>query len=412
MITIDYSVTPYIINVPRLYTQFVATDPQTGLEVRQMNLTQFAQDIGDLQDNVEGAWAPTAYEYTAPVSVGGVQLAPVVVITEFYVVQFEDLQYAVNLVGANTNVQDQVVVNQVSIRPSNSAGLTFSDAINSQSFLEAAVWVDSEDGLPGTQFPRGTPPDEVDNVTDAITIALREGLHRFNIRGTFNAVGNVGIERYHVKGQTPQNAIIVANALNVTNSSFERIAIVGSITGRGTFQDCSVAKTLNLSGVEGIWDNCGIAGNLTLDASATEPIVFKDCISTIAGTDKPSLDCNGTAAGINFRRYAGGLAVTNFNNPAGAMTLDLMGSEVSIDSVSCTNGEIVARGVGKLIDENGNVIPNGSITINGNLFISNRLVNSDQVASGSNVWSEAEKDEVIQYSKKSSDNAEQANLKL
>ena len=376
MLSIDYSTN--IIFVPKAYTQFVSTDPQTGLEVRQMNLTTFAQDIADLQDDAEGVWAPTAFEYTAPVSVGGVQLAPVVIILSPYTIEYEDGQYAVNLVGANTNVQDKTVVNQVSIRPNNSAGLTFSDAINNQSFQNAAVWIDTVDGIAGTQFPLGTTTEPVNNATDAATIANRVNLHNFYLAGTLTASGNYGVNRYTVFGNNPTTAIIIATALNVADSGFERCAIVGSITGRGSYKDCSIGKTLGLAGVEGIFDNCGIAGNITLNSSATEPIIFKDCISAIAGLSKPIFNCNATAAGINFRRYTGGAAITNFSNPNGKMSLDLMGSEVSLDSTTCTDGEIVARGVGRIIDENGTVLPYGLQTCNG-ITIKNLLLSDEMV---------------------------------
>jgi hypothetical protein len=409
-VTIDYNT--YVITVPKSDTQFVETNPATGLEVRQLDIVIFGQLLADVQDNSPDVWAPTAYSYTKPADVGGVQLAPVLLILSPYTVTFEDGQYAINFVGGNTNLGDFVNVNQVSIRSNNSAGQTFSDVINSQSFENASVWVDSIEGLAGTGFPRGTPSDPVNNVNDALAIAMRENLNTFHIIGQFTAIGTMPINNYHINGVTPANGIVIGSNLVVESSSFERIAILGSVIGRGSYKDCSIGKTLGLTGVEGIFDNCAIAGDIALDATATEPIIFKDCISAIAGTAKPGLNCNGTAAGINFRRYAGGLALTNFNNPAGTMTLDLMGSEVSINSTNCTEGVIVARGVGKLVDESGNVIPNGSITINGNLFISNRLINADQVSSATAIWTDIEKDEVLAYSKKASDNAEQANLKL
>ena len=81
----------------------------------------------------------------------------------------------------------------------------------------------------------------------------------------------MSVTRYFILGVTPADSIIIGSALDVQDCSFERVAIVGSIVGRGSWKDCSVAKTLNLSGVEGIWDNCGLAGNITLDATATEP---------------------------------------------------------------------------------------------------------------------------------------------
>jgi hypothetical protein len=376
MLTIDYST--FIIFVPKAYTQFVSINPSTGLELRQVNLTTFAQDIADLQDDAEGAWASTAFEYTAPVSVGGVQLAPVVVILSPYTVEFEDGQYAVNLSGANTNVQDVSIVNQVSIRPNNSAGLTFSDVINEQSYQDASIWVDSQDGLAGTQFPRGTPTDEVNNLADAVIIANRLGLNKFHLRGTVNAVSNIGINRFEMLGTSPTEAIIVAASnFEINGCAFERLAIRGSIVGRGSFKDCSLGKTTNLTGVQGIFDNCALAGHITLDAATTEPIMFKDCVSAIAGSSKPLLDCNGVVTGINFSRYAGGLSVTNFNNAAGTMTLDMASSDVVINSTTCTAGELVIRGISRVTDENGVLLPSGENVINGGLTLKNYAVNKE-----------------------------------
>ena len=395
-LSIDYST--YIIFVPKTYTQFVSTDPQTGLEVRQMDLTIFAQDVADLQDDPEGAWAATAYEYTSPVSVGGVQLAPVVIILSPYTVEFEDGQYAVNLVGANTNVQDKVIVNQVSIRPNNSAGLTFSDAINEQSYQDASVWIDTNDGNPGISFPRGTPTDPVDNPIDANTIAMSLNLHDFKLRGTMTLPNGMDGTKYGVMGTTPTDSVIVFDATIIEKAAFQKIGAVGTVTGRGTFRDCSLGKTVGLSGLQGLIDHCGLAGTITLEASATEPIVFIDCVSAIAGTSKPMLNCNGTAAGINFRRYAGGLDISNFSNALGAMTLDLLGSEVKLNSASCTDGVIVCRGIGKLIDENGTEITtgtwNGITVVNQSVYgpieaIGGSITEQDKLDIADRVWDES-----------------------
>lgn len=375
MITIDYSGVNYIINVPKAYTQFVETDPTTGLEIRQMNLTTFAQDVGDLQDDPDGAWAVTAYEYTAPKAVGGVQLAPVVLVLDPYIVEFEDGQYAVNLQGANTNVQDVAVVNQVSIRANNSAGLTYSDEVQILAYQNASVWIDTIDGLAGTQYPRGTVGNRVNNLTDAVTIANRIRFNKIQLEGSLSFTGVPNLARYQITGNTPTSADITATNMGVGSAAFERVSISGSITGRGSFTDCILG---NLTGVQGIFNECALSGNVTLDSLASEPIIFKDNISSIAGAAKPGVNCNSTAAGINFRRYTGGLAITNFSNAAGTMSLDLIGAEVSLDSNNCTAGDIVARGVGRLIDENGDTIPYGIQTWNG-ISIKNLLVTEESV---------------------------------
>lgn len=386
MLEIEWGST-YIIKVPKSYLQVVQTTPT---EILQLDINQFRLDLKDLEASIGGISFFVTHSHVAPISVGGVTLARVVEILAPYTIEFEDGQYAVNLVGANSNIGDRVVVNQVSVRSANSAGLTFSEEINEQSFQDAAVWIDVDEGKTGTEFPRGTPTDPVNNIIDGETIAINNNFHRIRLRGTLNTPQNLDLINYDVVGGTPTSAIIIGDGLMVNRSSFLRCAIVGSITGRGAYQDCSIAKTLGLSGVEGIFDNCALSGPITLDSSATEPIVFKDCVSAIAGSEKPILDCNGTQAGINFRRYSGGLDINNFNNPLGAMTLDLMGSEVVIKN-TCNNGSIICRGVGKIIDESGNEIPQGESVINGNLTIKNVTITE----TNGGIWSLDEKDAIL-----------------
>lgn len=109
-----------IINVPKVDTTLVQASPN---EIRQLDLDTFRLALNDLQDNEQGITYDTTHRHVAPITVGGVTLARVIEIINGYTVTFEDGQYAVNLVGANSNVADVANVNQVSIRPSNSAGL-------------------------------------------------------------------------------------------------------------------------------------------------------------------------------------------------------------------------------------------------------------------------------------------------
>ena len=101
-----------------------------GGGVYELDLNQFRKDLNDLQDDEEGMPFETTHNHTPPVGIGGITLARVVEIINGYTVTFENLQYAVNLIGANTNLQDVANVNQVSIRPSNTAGLVDDFKIN------------------------------------------------------------------------------------------------------------------------------------------------------------------------------------------------------------------------------------------------------------------------------------------
>jgi hypothetical protein len=107
--------------VPRLAMSLVQSTPTV---VYELNLDTFRLTLKDLEDSPEGMPYPDTHRHNTTVTVGGVTLARVIEIINDYVIEFEDGQYAVNLVGANSNVGDRTIVNQVSVRSANSAGLT------------------------------------------------------------------------------------------------------------------------------------------------------------------------------------------------------------------------------------------------------------------------------------------------
>ena len=118
MITIDWP--SGIIFVPQ------ADLTPIGGSVYQLDLDAFRIILKDLEDDEAGMPWTRTHDHNPPVTIGGVLLARVIKILPPYTVTFEDGQYAVNLVGANSNVGDVVNLNQVSIRSSNSAGMVVS----------------------------------------------------------------------------------------------------------------------------------------------------------------------------------------------------------------------------------------------------------------------------------------------
>jgi hypothetical protein len=89
-------------------------------EIRQLNLDTFRLDLRNLEDSDDGMAFERTHKHNTSVTVGGVTLARVIEMINGYSVTFEDGQYAVNLVGANSNVGDVVNVNQVSVRSAKS----------------------------------------------------------------------------------------------------------------------------------------------------------------------------------------------------------------------------------------------------------------------------------------------------
>ena len=117
MITVDWPIG--VISVQKVDMTLIQSNP----EIYELNLNTFRLTLKDLEDNEDGIHWPKTHNHNPPVTVGGVQLARVIEILAPYTITFADGQYAVNLVGANSNVSDVVNVNQVSVRASNSAGL-------------------------------------------------------------------------------------------------------------------------------------------------------------------------------------------------------------------------------------------------------------------------------------------------
>ncbi len=108
-----------VIFIPRLYLTLVQSVPTV---IYDLDLDQFRLDLRALEATEEGSPFPDTHSHNTSVTLGGIDYARLVEIINGYTVTFEDGQYAVNLIGANSNVGDVVNVNQVSIRPQNSAG--------------------------------------------------------------------------------------------------------------------------------------------------------------------------------------------------------------------------------------------------------------------------------------------------
>ena len=130
-----------IINVLKADMTQIQSNPTS---IYEMDIDDFRTTLNDLSDDAEGMPFDTTHQHVAPVSLGGVDLARVIEIINGYSITFEDGQYAVNLIGANSNIADKVNVNQVSIRSANSAGLV--DSGLTTSGIVDAVWDEAISG--------------------------------------------------------------------------------------------------------------------------------------------------------------------------------------------------------------------------------------------------------------------------
>ena len=347
-ISIDWGT--QVIFVPKSYTQFVSFG---AFEIRQLDINEFRLDLKGLEASLEGMPHLKTHEHNTTIEVGGVTLARVVSIQNGYTVTFENGSYAVNLAGANSNIGDVVNLNQVQVRSANSAGLTFSEEINNQSYLGAKVFINTTGvGLSGTQFPRGTPTSPVDNYSDAKIIADTRRFDSFDLTGNIDFPIITDLRNTNWFASSPITASIISPLppLDILGSTFTKLSLAGYYNGAASFDECILGRaTLPFFGFNGQANDSGINGDIILDNGQLDNCILHNCFSTFAGNSKPTLNCSGiTNTDVNIRAYTGGFSVESLKS-GNNVSIDMLAGAIIIQP-SCTGGNITIRGVSELID--------------------------------------------------------------
>jgi len=346
-ITIDWGTR--IISVPKADLLLVQSMPT---EIRQLDLDAFRLELKSLEDDPAGMPFPITHNHVAPITVGGVTLARVVEMLNGYTVTFEDGQYAVNLVGSNSNVGDVVNVNQVSIRSANSAGLTFSEQINDQSFIGAAVYVDVAEGQSGTSFPRGTPTSPVNNLTDALSIADIRSLQNVILTGFVTANGTHTLDFHNFDAGAGASNVILLSGASTVNSSFERLILVGAQAGLSRINNC-------ILGVDGLGGLTEVEGRIVDSivntvAGITQYTAGAGCLldnCAFIAPDSPQIEFNANGKGFGMRSCTGNILITN-QTVSEELELNFAGARVEIAS-SCTAGTLNISGNATVVDNSG-----------------------------------------------------------
>lgn len=345
VITVDYSdPNQYVINVPKAYMPVVQTTPT---EIRQLNLDSFRTSLNDLMDDPLGIPYPTNHKHSPPTTFAGVTLARVVEVLDPYVIEFEDDQYNVNVVGGNSNVSDKTVKNQVGVNTANSAGLQDPFSLQAASYM-GEVCIDPISGTAGTTFPQGTRSAPVSNLTDALFIANQRGLPVFRIIGHLHIQTTDFGKGFLFKGDSYVTASVdIDPQSDVTDCTFSDLTVSGALDNDNTFVRCSVQV---VDVFQGRMLQSGLTGPVTLGPVGQVDMI--ECFSEVPGggpDDLPELNLGGnTSASLVVRGYSGGLKITN--------CLNTINSSLDFDSGRCifaptvVAGEFYIRGVCAVTD--------------------------------------------------------------
>lgn len=344
-ISVDYSVTPWLITIPKSDLTLI-----TGTKY-ELSVDAFWQLLRDYADSEEGVVNPVIYTRIAAT-------ASTPSITEvndgYYALQFEDGLYSVNIINGNTNIRDVEVKNQVSIATNNTTGFIDPKFLEFGTF-ESEVWIDQAAGSSGTDYPIGTPKFPVNNWADAIAIANEQGLYQYHARGTIVIDSTAALSNARINGEGPtRSVLVVQDAANVSSLQVMECFITGVMDGDVTYERCVVR---DVSFLNGIMLNCIFNPSAVSDTTPTitlsggVPASFFDCSAGLptATGGTPIIDMGGSGQALALREWNGHVTITN-KTGADNVVVELDAGVVKLDS-TVTNGEIVVRGVGRLINE-------------------------------------------------------------
>lgn len=346
-ITIDWAT--YTINIPRADMLLLQTNP---IEVRQLDLTTFHETLRDIEDDPAGMPQPVTHNYSGPTSISGVILAQVIEILDPYTITFEDGQYAVNVVGGNSNVADKVNINNVGVRTANSAGLQDLTSLQAASFAGGSVAVDITSQYAGTIFPIGTRGYPVNNMNDAITIAEERGLNRLAIMKSMTLNGGTSLlNGYIIEGDNPSLvSLTVADPAEVSNCTFKRVMISGVLDNNCIVEECVVN---GLTHVNGFLYNSTIIGDVQIDGGTV--CMFINCFTGTATETQgtyPKITWGPNGGDLIVRNYSGDLGVGTLTNPAINASYGFSNGRLHFEA-ACNGGTHIVRGDADVYDESG-----------------------------------------------------------
>ena len=344
-VTIDWA--NKIIFVPKTETLLLQSTPT---EIRQLNLDDFRRTLKDLEDDAEGMTFLDTHRHVPPITVGGVTLARIVEIINGYTITFEDGQYAVNLVGANSNIGDATNVNQVSVRSANSAGLTDLSSLQAASY-NGGVALNVNSIYSGTTFPVGTRGYPVNNMADALAISLAKGLKNIYVASTLILTdGYYQDYRLRFIGESVHTQLYLSDIVNVGYCEFENLTVSGYIDNGCLLRQCVVSSVVV---ADGTLFTCAVAGTVTV--LGNQQCTFLGCYA--AFPQEVVLDYAYAADGhaIVNRDWHGDIRVDNCSNNCI--------SDIGISSGVLEISASVTDGVFNVY-ENAEIVNAGTATVN------------------------------------------------
>lgn len=367
--------------IPRADMPIVQASP----EIRELDVDVFRLELKDLEASVEGMPWPDTHRHVTETTLSGFTYARLFEILAPYTVEFEDGQYSVRTVGANHNILDVKINNQVSLAVQNSAGLINSAELQFSSFNGASgpgVLVDVNNttglALAGSAFPTGTARRPVNNFADALLIAAERGFNTIYVLGQGVTIDSgLDFQGFRFIGQSPAlTSVTVDAAAQVLGCEFYDMTLDGAFDGLVHCVGCVVD---DVDMVEGDIVNCGLRGTITLAGGSALTLI--NCYDGLPGSGIPALDFGGVGQAVLLRNYQGGITMRN-KSGAHEVSVDINPGRLVLES-TITNGAFIVKGIGPPVDDQST----GTATLNETALVSPASIDTQLSGThGSGSW--------------------------
>lgn len=251
-----------------------------------------------------------------------------------------------------------------------------------------AVWIESLSGNSGVEFPSGTYKQPVDNLTDAQTIRISQGINRLNFIGDFTFQSGDNVSQQSLYGQSRTATTLTFNSGSIcAGTEFFNASIEGSLISPAEFTNCTFLDIIDttVGPVETIVaSECTFTGTVTLSSSLSGQLDINQSVGARGGGLPAIFDINGADIDAVFSYWSGKIEIRNATRSGKNIEVDMVSGSVNIAD-SCTDGTIILRGIGSW--ENENTYSGTATVINGLVEAGGISVDASAIADA--VWDEA-----------------------
>ena len=364
-ITVDWL--QKIIYVPKADLTLIQASPT---EIRNLDANWFHGQLRSAEASEGGIVHLDTHNHNTEVTLGGLTFARVIEITG-YTVTFEDGQWAVNITGGNTNIADVTNVNQVSVRPYNSAGLISSPDIEFSAYADG-VYLDETSPATGTTHPRGTLRMPIGNLTDAMLIIDYRGVPKINVIGNAEISSSGDYSGMVFIGEShDKTKMTVLSSSDVSKCEYYSAEVAGTLDGDSVLRDCLIGDLTYVSGE--IKDCILKPGVITLGGSDTA--TFVRCVTEqTSPTAEVVINMGGSGQPLYILDSSMTFTLKN-KTGSDACEMIMAGGTVAIDLTTVTSGTVRIKGVCDVVDyTTGAFLSSGTY---GTLSIVNNALSTD-----------------------------------